>query len=136
VPRTALAQSRSPARGRQAVLGTRPPARKAIEASAPISLKKRFVDDHEPADPFADQFGEDGIELVDAAGSDMLELPAGSASLFLDIWQLVGIWRSSYKYSGGRARLWGRLARLAAILGWMKWFRTTWTLILISGGSV
>jgi hypothetical protein len=52
------------------------------------------------------------------------------------IWQLVGIWRSSYKYSGGRPRLWSRLARLAAILGWMKWFRTTWTLILISGGSV
>jgi|ERR1700730_9077968 hypothetical protein len=52
------------------------------------------------------------------------------------IWQLVGIWRSSYKYSGDRPRLWSRLARLAAILGWMKWLRTTWTLILISGGSV
>jgi hypothetical protein len=52
------------------------------------------------------------------------------------VWQLVGIWRSSYQYLGRRQRSWSRLARLAVIVGWLKWLRTTWTLILGAGGSV
>jgi hypothetical protein len=49
------------------------------------------------------------------------------------VWQLVGIWRSAQRHSARGRPLWGRLARVAVIIGWVKWFRTAWTLILLAG---
>jgi hypothetical protein len=57
------------------------------------------------------------------------------AITIVTVWQLVGIWRSSQRHSAGGRPLWGRLARIAVIIAWVKWLRTAWALIFLAGRS-
>jgi hypothetical protein len=52
----------------------------------------------------------------------------------IQVWQLIGIWRSACKHTerGGR-KIWATLAQVGVILGWLNFLRGTFELLGVPG---